>query len=98
MQKSLYEQLRDADSDMRSRKPDATWDDKCNKQMEGRVSSAVQPVAEINKRLTIYQKAINEIDDYFEYRYAQFDREEIRKYVYGVLDSLAKKFEVTKSV
>ena len=49
-------------------------------------------------RLAIYQKAINEIDDYFEYRYAQFDREEIRKHVYGVLDKLAKKLEATKSV
>ena len=51
----------------------------------------------LNKRLAIYQKAINEIDDYFEYRYAQFDREEIRKYVYDVLDSLAKKLGATKT-
>jgi len=50
----------------------------------------------LNKRLAIYQKAINKIDDYFEYRYAQFDREEIRKHVYDVLDNLAKKLEATK--
>uniref|UniRef100_A0A6M3JTJ7 Uncharacterized protein n=1 Tax=viral metagenome TaxID=1070528 RepID=A0A6M3JTJ7_9ZZZZ len=78
--------------------------------LEEQISSAVQPrvsqgeemevgvlLPKLNKRLAIYQKAINEMDDYFEYRYAQFDREEIRKYVYDVLDSLAKKLEATKT-
>jgi len=51
----------------------------------------------LNKRLAIYQKAINKIDDYFEYRYAQFDKEETRKYVYDVLDNLTKKLEATNA-
>ena len=41
MLKSLYEQLRDADNDIKSRKPDVVWDNKYGKQLKGRVVSGV---------------------------------------------------------
>ena len=72
--------------------------EKLNKEMSNRPHRTEDiMLLKLNKRLAIYQKAINEIDDYFEYRYAQFDRKEIRKHVYDVLDNLAKKLEATKT-
>jgi len=43
------------------------------------------------KRLKIYQKAINEIDDYFEYRYAYSDPENIRLKVFEIIDGITEK-------
>ena len=41
--------------------------------------------------LAFYQHAINQIDDYFEYTYDGFGREEIREHVMGIIDDLTRK-------
>ena len=40
--------------------------------------------------ITKYQKAINQIDDFFEYRYLHLTNEEIKKEVMGIIDNLNK--------
>lgn len=48
----------------------------------------------LRNRLGIYQKAINEIDDYFEYRN---ESKKDRKAVHGVLGRLTERLEVEYS-
>lgn len=37
-----------------------------------------------------YQKAINQIDDFFEYRYLHLTNEEIKREVMDIIDNLSK--------
>ncbi len=47
-------------------------------------------------KLECYQKAINEIDDFFEYRYEGFSLNEIRGRVYKILDKLLENLKTTR--
>ena len=40
--------------------------------------------------LTEYQKCVNQIDDYLEYRYKLDNAEKVRKTVLGMIDNLTK--------
>jgi len=41
-----------------------------------------------NEQLDLYKRAINKIDDYFEYRYAYGSQEDNREEVYKIIDNL----------
>ena len=44
-------------------------------------------VKQLEIRITMYEKTINSIDDYFEYRH---DSDKDKKFVMGVLDRMAR--------
>ena len=48
------------------------------------------------KTLHVYQKAINNIDDFFEYRYKNKTPEEIRTEVYKHIDWLCNQLKLDK--
>ena len=45
---------------------------------------------ELKPVLSLYQSAINQIDDYFEYRYINNSHNEIKSFVMGVIDNITK--------
>lgn len=47
----------------------------------------------MNNALLIYAKAVNKIDDFFEYRYKNHTKEEIRQIVVYIIDN-----EITKKL
>ena len=47
------------------------------------------------KRLEAYQRAVNEIDDFFEYRYRSCSPEEIKKFVDNTILNLVKRIVKT---
>ena len=51
-------------------------------------------------KLEAYQRAINDIDDFFEYRYRSCSKEEIKKYVETTMITLVQRIlrEVEKDV
>ena len=47
----------------------------------------------IEMMFSLYQKAINEIDDFFEYRYTGYDRGRIKAQVMSIIDKLTEKLK-----
>lgn len=46
-----------------------------------------------DKVLDTYKRAVNRIDDFFEYQYKSYSKDDIRKFVYEVLNGLTQKLK-----
>lgn len=61
------------------------------------VELPVKPACEtLQKRFDIYANAINQIDDFFEYRYERLDKNQIKEVVMNIIDGITLK--LSKSV
>jgi len=72
-------------------------DENCPDCKSGRVELPVKPACEtLQKRFDIYANAINQIDDFFEYRYERLDKNQIKEVVMNIIDGITLK--LSKSV
>ena len=44
----------------------------------------------LQKRFDIYARAINQIDDFFEYRYRKYSGEQTKEFIMDILDNITK--------
>ena len=47
----------------------------------------------LRARFDIYAKAINQIDDFFEYRYKVYRREQTKKFVMRIIDNITRQLK-----
>ena len=61
------------------------------------LEAKVKPACEtLQKRFDIYAKAINQIDDFFEYQYINHHQDDIKRRVMEIIDNITK--QLSKSV
>ena len=50
-------------------------------------------IDKLEKRLLLYQQALNKIDDFFEYAYERYSKEDIRQKVFSILNNLTDRLK-----
>lgn len=54
------------------------------------VNEAIIACETLQKRFDIYARAINQIDDFFEYRYRKYSGEQTKEFIMDILDNITK--------
>jgi len=74
-------------------------DKSCLDKLSIPLDKPVKPACEtLQKRFDIYVNAINQIDDFFEYRYERLDKNQIKEIVMNIIDGITLKLRLSKSV
>ena len=73
------------------------FNDALEEYKSNQVQAGVKPACEtLQKRFDIYAKAINQIDDFFEYQYINHHQDDIKRRVMEIIDNITK--QLSKSV